>query len=142
MMSEKEQIQQEIYDCVNKDESSLFELSSQQEIDMEDRPLSNYDYTDPNHKPPFTNGEDYTEIDASYNEEMNAIAFGKGGYYLKQITEKNMIAYLYHDRNTNKIGIWGESRKFDSVIWDITKRFEKATNYLSNKKNLNENKVE
>ena len=139
MMSEREQIQQEIFDCVNEDEILSFELSPQEEVDMEDRPVPNYDYKNPNHKPPFTNGEDYTEIDASYDSEMNAIAFGKNGYYLKQITEKNGIAYLYHERNTNKIGIWGESRKFDSVIWDIKKRFENATNYLNNKKILNVN---
>ena len=101
---------------------------------MNDTPGLKYNYKDPNHKPPFKNGEDYTEYEASENEEMNAVAFGKSGYYLKQITENNEIAYLYHNRNTNKIEIWGESRKFDKVIREIKNRYENAKNYLNNKK--------
>ena len=53
---------------------------------------------------------------------------------MKQITEKNEIAYLYHNRNSNKIEIWGESRKFDNVINDIKNRFNNAKHYLMNKK--------
>ena len=138
MMSERELIQQEIFDEVNEENNEekkkTVELTPQEEVDMEDRPVLKYNYSDPNHKPPFKNGEDYTEYEASENEEMNAVAFGKGGYYLKQITENNGIAYLYHNRNTNKIEIWGESRKFDKVIREIKNRYENAKNYLNNKK--------
>ena len=141
MMSERELIQQEIFNEVNDENSkNITELTSQEEVDMNDTPGLKYDYKDPNHKPPFKNGEDYTEYDASENEEMNAVAFGKSGYYLKQITEKNGIAYLYHNRNTNKIEIWGESRKFDRVITEIKNRYENAKNYLINKKKNEDNK--
>ena len=133
MMSEREQIQQETYNTVNMYEEASFELTPQEEIDMNDRPSPMYNYKDPNHKPPFTNGEDYTEIAASQNGEVNAVAFGKGGYYLKKITEKHGIAYLYHNRETDRIEIWGESYKFDSVILDILKRFENAETFLKNK---------
>ena len=135
MMSERELIQQEIFDEVNVEEKNKTEeLTPQQEVDMNDSPALNYNYNDPNHKPPFKNGEDYTEYMASDNEETNAVAFGKGGYYLKKITEKYGIAYLYHNRDTNKIEIWGESRKFDYVILQINKRYENAVNYVNNKK--------
>ena len=141
MMSERELIQQEIFDEVNEENSkNITELTSQEEVDMNDTPGLKYNYKDSNHKPPFKNGEDYTEYDASENEEMNAVAFGKSGYYLKQITEKNGIAYLYHNRNTNKIEIWGESRKFDRVITEIKNRYENAKNYLINKKKNEDNK--
>ena len=138
MLSERELIQQEIFDEVNEEfneeKNKTVELTPQEEVDMEDRPVLKYNYSDPNHKPPFKNGEDYTEIVASDNEEINAIAFGKKGKYLIEITEKNGIAYLYHNRGTNKIEIWGESRKFDNVIQDIEKRYKNAKNYLMNKK--------
>ena len=134
MMSERELIQQEIFDEINKEKNKTVELTLQEEVDMEDRPVLKYNYSDPNHKPPFKNGEDYTEIEASDNEETNAIAFGKKGKYLIDITEKNGIAYLYHNRSTNKIEIWGESRKFDNVIQDIEKRYKNAENYLIKKK--------
>lgn len=128
MMSAREQIQQEIYDSVNENDNR------QEEVDMEDHVAPIYDYTSPNHKPPFKNGEDYTEIKASENEEMNAVAFGKGGKYLKLITENNGMAYIYHNRVSNKIELWGESRKFDKVIDSIKKRYENAQNYLDMKK--------
>ena len=44
-------------------------------------------------------------------------------------------------RETNKIGIWGESRKFDRVILDIENRYNNAVIYLNQKKmNTEENK--
>ena len=136
MMSQRELIQQEIFDEINENQSENkpIELSPQEEVDMNDRVSKKYDYKSPNHKPPFKNGEDYTELDASEDEETNAVAFGKSGYYLKQITEKHEIAYLYHNRISNKIEIWGESRKFDNVINDIKNRFNNAKHYLMNKK--------
>tara|TARA_Y100001958_G_C21204365_1_gene530629 strand:- start:270 stop:704 length:435 start_codon:yes stop_codon:yes gene_type:complete len=141
MMSERELIQQEIFDEVNEENNEekkkTVELTPQEEVDMEDRPVIKYNYSDPNHKPPFKNGEDYTEIDASNDEETNAIAFGKKGKYLIEITERYGMAYLYHNRDTNKIEIWGESRKFDNVIQDIGKRYKNAENYLI-KKNQSE----
>ena len=134
MMSEREVIQEEIFNEVSDNKNKTIELTSQEEVDMNDKILKKYDYKNPNHKPPFKNGEDYTEIEASDDEETNAVAFGKSGYYLKQITEKHGIAYLYHNRVSNKIEIWGESRKFDNVINDIKNRFNNAKNYLINKK--------
>ena len=97
-------------------------LTPQEEIDCEDMPEPVYNYNDVNHKPPFKY-VDYTEVDADENTEINSIAFGKKGKYLCQITENNNIAYLYHIRETNKIGIWGESRKFDKVINQLNNRF-------------------
>ena len=134
MMSARELIQEEIFNEVENNEKQIFELTPQEEVDMNDCPALIYNYSDPNHKPPFTNGEDYTEIEASDNKEINAVAFGKEGFYLKRITEKNGIAYLYHNSDTNRIGIWGESRKFDNVIMEINRRFENAKNYVNNKK--------
>lgn len=132
MLSEREAIQEEIFNEVNKMED--FEASLQEEVDANDRPAPIYNYKDPNHKPPFKNGEDYTEFSAHSNEEVNAIAFGTNGVHLKNITEKNGIAYLYHMRETNKIGIWGESRKFDRVTLDIEDRYNNAIIYLNQKK--------
>ena len=88
-----------------------------------------YNYSDPNHKPPFKY-VDYTEVKADDDNEINCLAFGKKGKYLCEITEQNKIAYIFHDRNTNNIGIWGESRKFDKVIRQIKFRFEIAKLYF------------
>ena len=99
-----------------------FEASLQEEIDCDDMPEPIYNYSDPNHKPPFKH-VDYTEIEADNDNEVNSLAFGKKGKYLCEITEKNNIAYIFHDKKTNKIGIWGESRKFDKVIIQLENRF-------------------
>ena len=127
MMSERELIQQEIFDEVNDENSkNITELTSRRRnYSTNDTPGLKYNYKDSNHKPPFKNGEDYTEYEASENEEMNAVAFGKSGYYLKQITENNGIAYLYHNRNTNKI----ESKLNQEnliIITEIKNRYENA----------------
>lgn len=134
MMSEREQIQEEIFNEVTNNENKTIILSPQEEVDMNDKPGLSYNYKDPNHKPPFKNGEDYTELDASEDKEINAVAFGKNGKYLIEITERNNMAYIYHNVDTNKIEIWGESRKFNYVILQIKKRYENAVNYLNNKK--------
>lgn len=116
-------------------------LSPQEEIDCEDCVEPSYDYNDPNHKPPFKY-VDYTEIDANNNQEMNRLAFGLKGKYLCQITESNKIAYIYHNKDTNKIGIWGESRKFDNVINQLNNRYKIAkqiidTNAMKNSTTTN-----
>ena len=105
-------------------------LSPQEELDCEDMVEPIYDYNDPNHKPPFKY-VDYTEINADSNQEMNRLAFGLKGKYLCQITESNKIAYLYHNKNTNRIGIWGESRKFDKVINQLNNRYEIAKQIIA-----------
>lgn len=112
------------------------ELTPQEMVDCEDMIEPEYDYSDPNHKPPFKY-VDYTEIKASDNNEINCLAFGKRGKYLCEITEKNKIAYIYHLRESNKIGIWGESRKFDTVINQINYRFNIAQQIVDNNNNLN-----
>ena len=111
------------------------ELTPQEMVDCEDMVEPEYNYSDPNHKPPFKY-VDYTEIEASDDNEINCLAFGKKGKYLCEITEKNKIAYIYHLKESNKIGIWGESRKFDTVINQINHRFNIAQQIVDNN-NLN-----
>ena len=108
-----------------------FEATLQEEIDCNDTVEPEYNYNDPNHKPPFKY-VDYTEIKGDDDNEINCIAFGKKGKYLCEITEKNKIAYIYHDRSTNTIGIWGESRKFNNVIKQLNNRFNIATQIVAN----------
>ena len=112
-----------------------FEATLQEEIDCDDMPEPVYNYSDPNHKPPFKY-VDYTEIEADNNNEVNCLAFGKKGKYLCEITEKNNIAYIFHDKETNKIGIWGESRKFDKVINQLEYRFMVAKQIMENNATL------
>ena len=53
--------------------NDIYTLTAQEEIDCygEDNvQREKYNYKDPNHKPPFV-GEDYTEIPANENDEMN-----------------------------------------------------------------------
>mgnify|MGYP003329920436 CR=1 FL=1 len=48
------------------------EATLQEEIDCDDMPEPVYDYSDPNHKPPFKY-VDYTEIEADNNNEVNFV---------------------------------------------------------------------
>ena len=67
-------------------EINNFELTPQEEIDCEDMVEPEYNYSDPNHKPPFKY-VDYTEVKADDDNEINCLAFGKKGKYLCEITE-------------------------------------------------------
>ena len=51
-------------------EINNFELTPQEEIDCEDMVEPEYDYSDPNHKPPFKY-VDYTEVKADDDNEIN-----------------------------------------------------------------------
>ena len=53
-----------------------FEASLQEEVDCNDMVEPEYNYNDPNHKPPFKY-VDYTEVKANEDNEINCIAFGK-----------------------------------------------------------------
>lgn len=118
---------------MNADEMvpAIQELTAQEEIDMEDRHME-WDYKSPDHKPPFKN-TDYTEMDCSDNEEVMSITVGAKGINFKNITESNEIAYIWHDRINNKIGIWGESRKFDKVISQIMGHMDYASNLINSR---------
>tara|TARA_B100001175_G_C19497778_1_gene636332 strand:+ start:2084 stop:2479 length:396 start_codon:yes stop_codon:yes gene_type:complete len=118
---------------------NIYILTPQEEVDCYGEDMvqrEKYNYKDPNHKPPFI-GEDYIEIPADEDLEMNRLAIGSKGKYFCQITEKYNIASIWHNQNTKKIEIWGPSRKFNNVIFEINQRYQIArqiieTNKLNN----------
>lgn len=106
-------------------------------------PNNQYNYTSPNHLPPFAN-TDYTEINLRNIEyfsnknndfilECMRITIGKEGANFKKITEKFQIAYIYHNIDKYTISIWGNKHKFKYVIRSIMNYIEWACNYLNTK---------
>ena len=95
-----------------------------------------WNYNDPNHKPPFCT--DYTEIDlntdSNLNDEVMRITIGKDGCNFKKITENNNIAYIFHNKETNKIEIWGNKNKFCKVIKQINNHINYAKQLIEDRK--------
>ena len=96
---------------------------------------SQWNYNDPNHKPPFVT--DYIEMDASEDLEVNAIAIGKDGCNLKKITESNNIAYIYHNKESGKFEIWGNKNKFAKVQKQIQNHLDYAIRIINNRNIIN-----
>lgn len=94
-----------------------------------------YDYKSPNHKPPFNT--DYCEMDIAYlDDEVIRLTVGKNGYNFSKITESNKIAWIYHNKETNKIEIWGKESKFNKVKNEINNYIEWSKRYIQNRDKL------
>lgn len=101
-------------------------LNEEEENDL------NYDYelnqertwnwSDPNHKPPFDT--DYSEMDVDEDDEVLRMTIGKQGCYLCRITEANNIAYITHDKDRKKFIIWGEHHKMERVKHELQCRIQ------------------
>lgn len=96
-----------------------------------------YDWTSPEHKPPFPNTQEF-KINADVDEEVMKIAVGKKGCNFYRITEDNNIPYIFHNKEINKIVIWSPIYKAQRVISDVNRQLNWARNIV--KKN-NENKI-
>ena len=90
-----------------------------------------WNYKDPNHVPPFAT--DYTEMYAPENVEVTSITIGKDGCNLKKITEQNEIAYIYHNKESNKFEIWGSRNKFTKVQKQIQNHIDYATRLIQSR---------
>jgi hypothetical protein len=114
-------------------------------MDIEIPPLpACYTYNSPEHKPPFNT--DYCEINitnivylqnksSEFISECMRLTIGKEGSNFKKITEKNKIAFIYHNIETNSISIWGNKNKFKNVQREIMNHIQWASNYLKIKNN-------
>jgi len=95
---------------------------------------NNYDYKSPDHKPPFDT--DYSEMDVSHlDAEIIRLTVGKNGSNFSKITEYNKIAWIYHNKETNKIEIWGEKHKLNRVKNQIGNHIEWSKKYIENRNN-------
>ena len=93
-----------------------------------------YDYRDPNHKPPFET--DYCEMDVSHlDDEVIRLTVGKNGYNFNKITEYHKIAWIYHNKETNKIEIWGKKHKFNKIKQQINNYIDWSQRYINNRNN-------
>mgnify|MGYP001165393149 FL=1 len=93
-----------------------------------------YDYKSPDHKPPFQT--DYCEMDVSHlDDEVIRLTVGKNGSNFTKITESNKIAWIYHNKETNKIEIWGKKDKLNRVKNQINNHIEWSKRYIENRNN-------
>ena len=105
---------------------------SQQEINTPKK----YNYSDPNHKPPFPNTA-YFEFPADLNEEVMRICIGKNGCNFCRITEENEIPYIYHNKETNKIVIWAPAYKAQRVMQQLSRQLEYARKIIKKNNETN-----
>ena len=111
--------------------SNVMPIVSNEEFNQEsNKDQPQWNYNDPNHKPPFCT--DYTELDlkTELDDEIMRITIGKEGSNFKKITENNKIAYIYHNKERNKIEIWGNKNKFSKVIKQINNHMDYATRVI------------
>jgi len=93
-----------------------------------------YNYKSPDHKPPFQT--DYSEMDVSHlDDEVIRLTVGKNGSNFTKITESNKIAWIYHNKETNKIEIWGKKDKLNRVKNQINNHIEWSKRYNDNRNN-------
>lgn len=93
-----------------------------------------YDYKSPDHKPPFQT--DYCEMDVSQlDDEVIRLTVGKNGSNFTKITEGNKIAWIFHNKQTNKIEIWGKKEKLNKVKHQINNHIEWSKKYIQNRNN-------
>ena len=99
-------------------------------IEIQDEDI--YDYKSVEHKPPFNT--DYTELNVDdCDEEVMRLTVGNNGKNFNKITEDNKIAYIYHNKDTNKIEIWGKKEKLNKVKQQITNYINWSKNYVKNR---------
>lgn len=110
-------------------------VSNEQVINEEVINEQQWNYNDPNHKPPFCT--DYTEmhLNNDLDDEILRIMVGKDGCNFKKITENNKMAYIFHNKERNKIEIWGNKNKFTKVIKQINNHLDYATRVINTRTN-------
>ena len=106
----------------------IHELSEEEENDLnydyEFNQERNWNWTDPEHKPPFDT--DYSEMNVDEDEQVLKVAIGKKGCYLCRITEGNNIAHISHDKDRKKFIIWGEHHKMEWIKKELQARLNIA----------------
>ena len=96
-----------------------------------------YNWSSPEHKPPFANTQEY-KINGDSNEEVMRLAIGTKGCHFCRITEENNIPYIFHDKETNKIVIWAPLYKAQSVMSDVNRQLNWARNIVKKNKEKKE----
>ena len=61
-------------------------------------------------------------MDASFEPDVMKQVIGRDGCYFKQITEQTGVSYIWHQRNSNKVEIWGPQNLLQLAVSSIQYR--------------------
>jgi len=97
--------------------------------------INNYNYKSESHRPPFINFSNVDKMEPSldvsgYSDECLRLTIGASGKNFKKITEENNMAYIWHNKETQQIEIWGDKNKFGIVKTQINNYLTWSFNYL------------
>ena len=91
-----------------------------------------YNWTDVSHKPPFNN-EYYSKIcTKNCTTELIRMTVGNNGSFLKFLTEKYNMCYIFHNIETGCFEIWGSENKHNIIHDLIVKKIQEIDIYLNN----------
>lgn len=96
---------------------------------------NNYNYKSESHRPPFINFSNVDKMEPSldvsrYSDECLRLTIGASGKNFKKITEENNMAYIWHNKETQQIEIWGDKTYFKLVKKQIYNYLTWSVNYL------------
>ena len=61
-------------------------------------------------------------MDASFEPDVMKQVIGRDGCYFKQITDQTGVSYIWHQRNTRKVEIWGPQNLLQLAVSSIQYR--------------------
>ena len=61
-------------------------------------------------------------MDASFEPDVMKQVIGRDGCYFKQITEQTGVSYIWHQRDSNKVEIWGPQNLLQLAVSSIQYR--------------------
>jgi len=87
--------------------------------------------TNSNYNPP--SGQENITISGLFENEIIRLLIGKGGCHFKRITEESGASYIWHNRDTNVIEIFGEEENRElaktMIQYEIYLNLEKWTRF-------------
>ena len=92
-------------------------------------------YNPPREQPMIT-------MDATFEPEVMKQVIGRDGCYFKQITEQTGVSYIWHQRDVNKIEIWGPQNLLQLAVSSIQYRlYTVILKMVQNNQNVSPNSI-
>ena len=82
-------------------------------------------------------------MDATFEPEVMKQVIGRDGCYFKQITEQTGVSYIWHQRDANKIEIWGPQNLLQLAVSSIQYRlYTVILKMAQNNQNVSQNSID
>ena len=81
-------------------------------------------------------------MDATFEPDVMKQVIGRDGCYFKQITEQTGVSYIWHQRDTNKVEIWGPQNLLQLAVSSIQYRlYTVILKMVQNNQSVSQNSI-